>query len=65
MPHFERQKIEVAGNVPTRYYETNPGWMLLTYLWLQQFQINQCLIDGSIIVSAIRECVMAGVIIVN
>jgi hypothetical protein len=63
--HCQRQKIEVAGNVPTRFYETNPGWMLLTYLWLQQFQTNQFLIAGSNIVSAKRECVLAGVLIVN
>jgi hypothetical protein len=33
----------VAGNVPTRCYETNPGWMLLSYLWLKQFQTSQWL----------------------
>jgi hypothetical protein len=26
--------------MPTRCYETNPGWMLLTYLWLWQFQTS-------------------------
>jgi hypothetical protein len=29
--YCQRQEIEVAGNLPTRCYETNPGWMLLTY----------------------------------
>jgi hypothetical protein len=38
--------------VPTRCYQTNPGWMLLTYLWLQQFQTSLCFIGGSMIVSA-------------
>jgi hypothetical protein len=39
--------------------------MLLTYLWLWQFQTIQWFIAGSIIVSASRECVLAGVLIVN
>jgi hypothetical protein len=33
-----KDKIEVEDNVPTRWYETKPGWMLLTYLWLENFE---------------------------
>jgi hypothetical protein len=49
---FAHNPIDVVGSVPTRCYETNPGWMLLTYLWLRQFQTNQWL--DLIIVSASR-----------
>jgi hypothetical protein len=37
---------QVTSNVPTRCYETSLRWMLLTYLWLWQFQTNQCCISG-------------------
>jgi hypothetical protein len=30
-----------SGNLPTRCYETNLGWLLLTYLWLWQFQTSR------------------------
>jgi hypothetical protein len=43
----------------------NPVWMLLAYLWLQQFQTNLWCIAGSIILGTIRECVLAGALIVN
>jgi hypothetical protein len=59
------KKIEVTGNVPTRCYETNPGWMLLTYLQLQQFQTSMCFTTGSIILSIRREFILDGVLIVN
>jgi hypothetical protein len=54
IPIVKDNKLRSRGNVSTRCYETNPGLMLLTYLWLQQFQTNQCLIAASIIVSEIR-----------
>jgi hypothetical protein len=60
-----KTKIEVAGNVPTRFYERNPGWMLLTYLWLFTISNQSVLIAGSIILSASREYALAGVLIVN
>jgi hypothetical protein len=34
-------------------------------LWLRHFQTSQRCVAGSIIVSASRDCVLAGVLIVN
>jgi hypothetical protein len=31
---------QINPNVLTWWYETNPGWMLLTHMCLQKFQIN-------------------------
>jgi hypothetical protein len=45
--------------MPTRCYVTNPGWMLLTYLWLQQFQTSQWL-DVSLWVKAEKQTVYFG-----
>jgi hypothetical protein len=65
-PIFKDNKLmSRVGNVSIRCYETNPGSMLLIYLWLRQSQTNLCLIAGSIIASENRDCVLAGVLIVK
>jgi hypothetical protein len=53
------------NRVATRSYEANPGCMLLTDLWLWQFQTILCWIIGAMILSTSRDCVLDGVLIVN
>jgi hypothetical protein len=43
------------GKVLTRFHETNPGWMLLIYLYFLIFQTSIWFIAGSIILIASRE----------
>jgi hypothetical protein len=37
-PIVKDNKLRLWVTVPTSFYETNSEWMLLPYLWLQQFQ---------------------------